>query len=121
MIIGVLGEDAIAAELEKLAKDETVRGRRLVARRVSRRKEVDGCHILYVSEAESAHSEELLAAVRNRPVLTVGETDGFMKAGGIIQFITERRIRLRISLRKARDADLTISSRLLRIAEVENK
>ena len=56
---------------------------------------------------------------RRAAILTVSDGDGFASQGGIIQFFTDKnRIRIRINLDAAEAANLTISSKLLRVAEV---
>jgi YfiR/HmsC-like len=57
--------------------------------------------------------------LKGRPVLTVSDAVGFAKRGGMIRFVTDRsRIRLRINLEATRDAHLTLSSKLLRPAQI---
>jgi hypothetical protein len=49
----------------------------------------------------------------------VSDAEGFSRRGGMIRFMTDRnRIRLRINLEAARDAHLTLSSKLLRPAQI---
>ena len=102
----------------------SVRGERLGARpiqvcRYRRIADIEECNILFISRSENERVAEILAAVKNRPVLTVSDADGFASQGGIIQFFTDKnRIRIRINLDAAEAAKLTISSKLLRVAEV---
>jgi hypothetical protein len=121
LIIGVADDEATAAALEAIVKDEKVRNRRLELRRCRRPDEVESCHLLYVSSDGRARRQEFLEAARGRPMLTTGDSGEFLKEGGMIQFVTGRTIKLRINLPRAREANLTISSQLLRLAEVENK
>lgn len=120
-VIGIVGEDPFGEVLESIVRGESVRGRPLQIRRFRRSRDIAGCHILYLSPSEDRRTAEILAGVRGRPILTVGEGDNFIASGGIMQFVTERRIRLRINLERAREAGLTISSKLLRLCEIQNK
>ena len=119
LLIGILGDDPFGAFL-----DETVRGERLGARPIQVRRyrriaDIEECNILFISRSENERVAEILSAVKNRPVLTVSDGDGFASQGGIIQFFTDKnRIRIRINLDAAQAANLTISSKLLRVAEV---
>jgi hypothetical protein len=55
----------------------------------------------------------------NRSILTVSDADEFARSGGMIRFRLENnKIRLQINLRAAKAANLAISSKLLRVAEV---
>jgi hypothetical protein len=74
-----------------------------------------GCHVLFVPEGVSA--APLLNEARMKPILTVGESDTFLRHGGIVNFIMEDgKVRFEISQDAASRAHLRISSRLLRLA-----
>jgi hypothetical protein len=119
LVIGVLGEDPFGSALDDTVRGEIINQRPLVVRRFQRIEEVDHCHILFVSRSESKRLETVVAALRGRTILTVGDTEGFALRGVMIRFITEKnRIRLRINLDAARAAALVISSQLLRPAEI---
>lgn len=50
--------------------------------------------------------------------MTVGETDGFLESGGIVNFLMEdERVRFEINNTAARQAKLKIRSKLLRLAK----
>jgi len=121
IVIGILGEDPFSRTLDEIVAGETVRQRQLVVARYRRVEEIETCHILFVSPSETQRYEPILAALRGRPTLTVGETDGFATRGGMVRFVNERnRIGLQINLAAARAAGLTISSNLLRPARIVN-
>ncbi len=86
--------------------------------------EIKTCHILFISRPTGDRLDEITASLKNRPILTVGDDDGFAERGGMIRFVTDRsRIRLQINPQAANPqaaeaAHLTISSKLLRVAEV---
>lgn len=119
MWICVLGEDPFGSYLDDAVMGESVRGHPLLTRRHSRVEESDGCHILFVSGSESARFERILGYLKGKSTLTVADAPGFMRAGGMIGLITvHNRIRLRINPQIARAAHLTISSKLLKPAEL---
>lgn len=61
----------------------------------------------------------MLNSVSGRKVLTVGEFEGFAKRGGMINFIiVDNRIAFEINIDAARRAGLSISSQLLKLAEI---
>ena len=119
IVIGVVGDDPFGQDLDDVARGETVQDRRVVVQRFRRLDEVASCHVLFISRTQDARLAEILARVHGRPVLTVGESAAFVTAGGIIRFVTEnRKVRLQINLDAARAAELTLSSKLLRSAEI---
>ncbi len=119
LVIGVLGEDPFGASLDETVRGETVNDRPLTVRRFRRVEEIGGCHILFVSRPEQGRLGEILDSLKGRSVLTVSDANGFATRGGMIGFVTEENhIRLRVNLEAARAANLTISSKLLRPAQI---
>lgn len=102
--------------LEELASGEAIGGRALAVRVVRARRAVDGCHVLFVSGPE-AERRAVLKLVATSPVLTVGDTAGFLDEGGIIRLILlNNRLRFEVSTANARRAHLRLSAQLLRLA-----
>ena len=119
LVIGILGDDPVGAFLDETVRGDTVGGRPLEIRRYRGIEEIKTCHILFISRSEADRLEDMLAALKDRPILAVSDGDGFAGRGGMIQFVIERsRIRLRINLEAAQAARLLISSKLLRSAEI---
>lgn len=119
LVIGILGKDPFGSLLDQTVRGETVRGRSFRIDRYRRVDEVKDCHILFISRSESARLNDILAAFKGRPILTVSNADSFDRPGGIIRFILDAsRIRLSIDLEAAQAARLTFSSKLLRAAEI---
>jgi hypothetical protein len=119
LVIGVLGADPFGTVLDAVVRGEEVKGHPLSVVRYRRVEDVANCHILFVSSSEAPRYARVTDALRSQPILTVGDTAAFGADGGIISFITEQsRVRLRINLGAAQAASLTISSQLLRAAEV---
>ena len=96
-----------------------VNDRPLTVRRFRRVEDIGACHILFISRPEQGHLDQLLDSLKGRSVLTVSDAERFASHGGMIGFATEQnRIRLRVNLEAARAANLTISSKLLRPAQI---
>jgi hypothetical protein len=118
IVIGVLGSDPFASDLDAIAQGEKVNNHPLVVQRYQQVDEVKACHILFVSQSEAKRLDRIFMSLKNRSVLTVGDTDDFARRGGVIRFVTKNnKIRFTINLEAARAANLTISSKLLRVAE----
>ena len=121
LVIGVLGEDPFGAYLDETVRDEKVNNRPLAVQRYRRVEEIKSCHVLFISRSETDRLEQILAGLKGRSILTVGDAEGFAQQGGMIRFVNEKnKIRLRINLDAAKAAKLTISSKLLRPAEIVN-
>jgi hypothetical protein len=76
------------------------------------------CHVLFICSSEKENVGKLLALVRDSSVLTVGEFDGFLEMGGIINFLSDQeKIRFEISIPSAETAGFKLRSKLLRLAK----
>jgi len=76
------------------------------------------CQVLFVGSSESRYCKEIIDIVKDDCVLTIGETRYFLEDGGIVGFVTEeKKVRFGINLIAAERAELTIRSKLLRLAK----
>ena len=118
-VICVLGDDPFGKSLDEIVAHETIRNRRIAVRRHRDVEEISSCQIVYVGASETPRLSHILAALDGKRILSVGETDPFTAHNGIIQFlVVENRLRLRINIEAAKVAKLSISSQLLRQAEI---
>lgn len=119
LVIGVLGEDPFGAYLDEVVRGEKVDGHPLEVLRYRRVEDISTCHILFISRTEQDRLESLVARLKDRTILTVGDAEHFARRGGMIRFVTEHnRIRLHINIKAAEAASLKLSSKLLRPADI---
>ena len=117
--ICILGNDPFGTRLDEAVRGEQINQHPLTVRRFRTVGEADNCQILYIDRSEAGQLHQILAALDHRSTLTVSELSDSAERGGMIQFMTENNhIRLRINVDSARAAGLTISSKLLRPAEI---
>ena len=119
LIIGILGDDPFGSYLDETVRGEKVNNRSLTIQRFRRGAEPRNCNILFISQSERDRVAQIISSFKGRSVLTVSDIEGFADLGGMIQFFTERsKIRMRINLDAVKAANLKVSSKLLRVAEV---
>jgi hypothetical protein len=120
LVIGVVGADPFGSYLDEVVQGEQVKGRALTVRRFRKMEDARDAHILFLGEGGTAgHRDGLPASLAERHVLTV--SDAAAASGAIIQFVdASSRIKLRIDAVRAEQSGLTISSKLLRAAEIVN-
>jgi hypothetical protein len=76
-----------------------------------------GCNVLFICTSEEPKLAAILGAVKDVPVLTLGEMNAFLERGGMIAFALEdRKVRFEINLRAVRAARLGINTAVLRLA-----
>jgi YfiR/HmsC-like len=117
--ICIIGQNPVGSTLEDMVQGKKIGDRAFVVRRLSGTQQVRNCQILFVAAVEPKRTRSLLEAFKGAGILTVGETDDFTAAGGIIGMKLEgTHIRLQIALETAGSTRLRISSKLLGLAEI---
>ncbi len=112
-----LEDDAFSDELVNTIQGRQIGSRTIRIRHVHLPQATRECNILVITKAEGKRLPLILAALRNSPVLTVGEGDNFLSSGGMIRFrIVQDKIRFDINLEAADSSHLKISSQLLLLA-----
>lgn len=80
---------------------------------------VADCQIVYIAGSDSATLDKVLASIRGRPIITVGDAKGFADGGAVFNFYSEdNKIRFEINIDAARRTGLSISSQLLRLGRI---
>jgi len=119
LVIGVMGENPFGTYLDEIVRGEEVNKHPLVIQRYRQAEEIKTCHILFISQSEMDRLDQILASLKGRNILTVGDAESYAQRGGMIRFVTEKnKIRMRINLEAVKAANLTISSKVLRAAEI---
>lgn len=117
VMICVLGRDPFGSVLDATVLGRTTQGRPVSVRRIKSASEAEGCHIVFVSRDTWRGQMDLTRALRALGVLTVGESDEFAQAGGVIGFVLQNETVRFVVNAAARDrAGLRISSRMLSLA-----
>ncbi len=113
-----MGDDPFHGDLDDTLAGKSVGTRRLRVRHLKSAEDLQGCQVLFVSNADAARFGRLLEELKDGPILTVGESDGFVQRGGMIGFcLVDNKVRFEINLEAAERAKLKISSRLLLLAK----
>ncbi len=119
IVIGVLGTDPFNGTLDQVLKGKQANGRAFEVKHLKWGADLRGCNILFVSDSETGHLDDIFHSIKGLPILTIGETPGFSQRGGIINFVVEdNRVRFEINVDAAKQANINISSRLLSLATI---
>jgi hypothetical protein len=133
--IGIIGNDPFGNAFEPI-ESKKVKGRAVVIKRFKsfedlkksteknkpeseqETKSLTKCYLLFICSSEQKNLKEIIDTVKDHSVLTVGEMEGFLESGGIINwFVEEKKIRFEINTAAAERAKLEIRSNLLRLAK----
>ena len=119
LIVAVLGDRALIDELREYAKGQSVGGHAIEVKPVDRPEDARGAHMLFIGASESANLPAILEIAEASALLTVGDTDGFARAGVILNLYTlDQRIRIEANPAAATRTGLRLSAHLLRIARI---
>lgn len=114
----VLGDNTFGSSLAAL-RTRSVNGIKIVTklfRHVS--DEVSVCNVLYVEDSERGNIGEILKTLKGASVLTMSDMEGFVDRGGMVEFErNDQRVGIKIGLHAVQESGLSISSKLLRIAD----
>ncbi len=118
--IGILGENHFG-DIFRDVEGESINGRKLTVRKLGddvRPEILRECQILFISRSLDEQVGSILSSLKDYPVLTVSETETFVKSGGMINFVAkEERIRFEINRLAAERVGIKIRAKLLRVAE----
>jgi len=126
--IGVVGKDPFEKAWE-IIRDKKVNDRKISYRifdlaageeeqQKQTREEIRSCQVIFVPKSEGKNLDRILELVKDRPVLTVGETGDFLQKGGILNFVLEEnKIRFEINLDTAKAARIQFKTSVLKLAK----
>lgn len=113
-----IGQDPFNGELETTLEGKSIGARPIRVLHFKEPQDLVSCHLLFVGASESKRLPFVLAEIGRAPVMTVGESDGFLEQGGMIRLdLEEGKIRFAINLDASELAGLKISSRMLLLAK----
>ncbi len=118
-IIGIIGEDPFGSYLDETVAGEKIGTHPIQVQRFVDVKQLVKCHILYISSYEPEEAEKILSVVSDKSILTVSDATAFNKWGGMIRLFTDNnKIRLQVNVEASKKSGLTISSKLLGVAQI---
>lgn len=113
----VLGESPLGFSALKAIDGRIAQDKSLATKLLNKSDDLTGCQIVFVAASERNKMAQLLKTAHRQHALTVSDMDGFAEAGGAIGLVkSDDKIRFEVNLLAAKDAELSISSRLLSLA-----
>jgi hypothetical protein len=120
--ICILGQNPFGSGLEQAARQTVVGNRTVSVRQIPDGQQAGQCQIVFMAAPERKRLRGWLGALEGSSVLTVGQSEGFLADGGVINLKVEgERVRMEISAAAADRAGLHISAKLLSLAQPGKK
>lgn len=116
--LGVVGEGGVADAL--LALEGKMSGSiTFNVRRVLPGDGPQGFEALFFAGVPKEQQADYMRALANDPVLTFGETAGFLDSGGMVQLgLREERVHIRLALERVKASRLRIPAQVLKLVEI---
>jgi hypothetical protein len=119
LIIAVVGRDPFGSILDETLRDKVAGTHPIEVHRFRSVRELGRCHMLFVPASEALRGREIAAHYRGTSTLIVGESEGFARKGGTINFFLEgKRLRFEINTDAVERVGVDISSQLLKHARI---
>lgn len=113
----VIGKNPFGSYLQDMAEEVRIKGKPVKILEISQPSQSEGCDLLFVSRSEEENIPSILQYTGNKPILTVGDGEGFAKRGVIINFVKAgSRIVFEINPDAVKRSRLRVSSRLMGLA-----
>jgi hypothetical protein len=119
IIIGLIGDAPLNGVVEQTVHGKAVGKRPFAVRRFAGPGNVTPDVHLLVVPADVPDNVLQKLPPAGKPVLTVGESDGFCRAGGVIRLFTQaNKVRFEIAPKAAERARLKVGAKLMKLAQV---
>lgn len=119
LTICILGPDPFKGEVGEALRGRMVGGHPMEIKKLKPEDDPKACQMIFVRASEKGVARKILAALKGSNTLTVGETNGFADAGGLINLtLVENKLRFEINLDAALKTRLKVSAKLLALAKI---
>ena len=122
LVIGFVGDGGVGETLEKVIAGKNSPERTIRVVLAPSDEELGRCQVVYVGYASPDKIRGVLEKVRNKNILSVGESDRFARMGGMVGLVrVGDEIQIEVNLEAVQAAELRMSSRLLNLAFIVPK
>ena len=115
--IAIIGESEITIPLKEIAKKKLVNNRKIKIVVYQDVRDINMCHILFISASENKRLHDILQKVKNTNILTISDSMGFAEEGVAFNFvIDDGKLKFEINSNVINKTGLQVSSQLLKLA-----
>lgn len=118
LVLGVLTVNDRMADFSSI-DGKCIKNRILEVRQLHNPADLENCDLVYMADQTGTDLATILQATAENNILTISEKEDFCRQGGIIQLVSRRgKMRFFINREAASQADLELSSQLLKMARI---
>ncbi len=116
LAVGFVGNTPLADAFTQATTGKNANGHEFEIHKLGGAGEAVSCHIVVVCDA--GQTDAVLATVKGRPVLTVGDIDGFTAAGGMIGLMKDgAKVTFELNVAPSAEAGIKLDPKLRKIAK----
>lgn len=113
-----VGDYPFGTRLADEVRGDSVSGQKIELQWIRNEQGLDGCRVIFFSRSAEKRYGKILEGLKGKSVLTIGESEGFLEAGGMMELSFKNdRLQLEVNLEAARSANLKVDARLLAMAK----
>lgn len=120
-VVGVIGKNPFGSRIKEIFTKLKIKKKNIDVRYVSRMEDIDGCHLLFITGKTKQKLFEIVDYTKDKPILTVSDTNGYAKKGVYINFYIEnKKLRFEINQTAVMQSRLRVSYMLMQHARILN-
>ncbi len=118
--IKVIGRSPFQGALEEMYNTNPILKKPVLIEYISSIDDINDCHILFISSSETRRIGSIIQQVGSKPIITVGETKGYISQGVIINFFETKNgtVHFEISKRNVAKSKIKLDIMLLNFAKL---
>lgn len=118
IVLGIISKPGETPDFSSIA-GKMIQDTRIEVRPIYTKEDLDGCQLVFIDKDQENKLSDLLKIADQKSILTISEMDDFCSRGGIIQLVERRgKLRFFINRKAAGQAQLNLSSQLLKMAKI---
>ena len=118
-IISVIGKNPFNKTLESLYSKQKIKNKKVLIKEIQDIGKNPDCNLLFISESAENKLDDILKVTRNKPILTIVDSEDYAKKGFLISFyLADGKVRFQINEDSVRKTGLQMSYRLLQMAKI---
>ena len=117
LVLGILGDEPLDRDFTNIT-NKTIGKRRIEIRKFARVEDAKVCHVLLVGASEKNDLPQILKSLKDSNILTVGQSEGFTRLGGVVRLTLNKTVIFEISKSAVKRAKLKIAPELVQFGNL---
>ncbi len=117
IVVEIMGDDSTSTAFRQILSNKTTDGRPIEVVVHPSDAELRKCDVIYIDQSERAAVQSLKEKLEGQPCLTVGESERFVREGGMVGLVRSGdQVQILVNLEATQKNGMVLSSRLMAVA-----